>query len=204
MNIFRILIFIGVFCIIIGIVIAIMKDPTKSICDYNPGTGQPFPPNWSRPDCVYLSELNADSTIAPGPQVFMGDFSFSQGAGEPFCINTWYASRWVRQSDGAYGPLSPWTTIPIASGNNVFPCAPNGCSTINKDTDTSNFNAPTLVTLSTLPYSIEDGYYLNLHRHVSNDQPSNRTIGKIVGVLYPDFGNFTSRWTDVVYNPKSC
>lgn len=87
--------------------------------------------------CLWVKETFFDKNIpAPTPRPYLGGFSYSQGSGPPFCAPVWYSYRYVKNSDGRYGPLSKWTGYdpsdpdkipsPIFAGPNskILPCAP--------------------------------------------------------------------------------
>lgn len=119
--------------------------------------------------CLWVKETFYDKNIpAPTPQIYLGGFEYSQGSGPPFCSPVWYAYRYVKNSDGRYGPLSKWSgynpknpdAVPAAifagANSNLLPCAPlNGaapsCSTLGIPPNTCGnssspgFNLPTVV-----------------------------------------------------------
>ena len=166
-----------------------MKDPSKSgDCAYGCSKA---PPWLNGPDCLSIEEKYKDPSI-PAPsaslQPYLSKFSFVDGVpGGAFCIPAWYAFRYVRNSDGGYGPLSQWSgydptqpdTVPMA----IFACAPNlpcmkpspnsgpgSCSAIGVSTGqaSSGFNKPTIALTAPIDFDIKngnaDGYTLNVHR----------------------------------------
>lgn len=185
---------------IIAFVIYIWRERVQSGCAGMSGI-------WQRPYCVNIIETEYDKSIVqPLQPLYLGDFSFDPHLqGGPICYPLYYAFRYVRMSDGKYGPLSNWTTIPVQSGANTLPCVPNSqCQT---GRTTCNNNRPTIVTIDALDYSMADGYALNLHRQIGSLDPTNE--GDIVGMLLainkdsPDGNGFTSHWVDVLFNQNS-
>lgn len=167
-------------------------------------------------ECVYYLEKYPDSSITtPGQTLYLGAFSYSRGAGPALCQPMWYAFRYVRQSDGGYGPLSDWTPAsqPIFAGSCNLPCAPKVCgSTLVPPTGNSHasvtYNAPQVVTVSTLDYPLYQGYVANIHRYVGTDPtipPPAGTEGTIIGTLETVSSSshgFTSQFIDVLFNPN--
>jgi hypothetical protein len=180
-------------------------QPSHNGC-IDPVTDQPLPNGWQRPNCDYVTENYNDTSIAsPLSTMYLGDFYFSEGgASGGFCIPTYYAYRYVRISDGGYGPLSAWSA-PIRSGACTLPCYPppgstapqsSWCATdgilVGDQTDsngysTLSYNTPVMVVMDAipLPYSNIDSYVLNVHRYVGLIPPSSTDEGQIVGVMYP-------------------
>lgn len=189
-------------------------------------------PQWVRPNCVFIQENYADSTITdPQQQLYLGAFSYDPNlSGGPLCQPMWYSFRYVRLSDGGYSSLSPWTPLPIFSGAAVLPCYPstsyepnnmhtlyNKCpdeklrtvsdycnvDNIIEGTGSCQFNRPTIVTVDPLDQELITGYVLNLHRQVGTFDPNSE--GQIIGFLIPDTNNqqgWTSHWVDILYNPN--
>jgi hypothetical protein len=163
---------------------------------------------WQRPYCVNIIETELDLSI-PKPQqkLYLGDFSYDPNLqGGPICSPMYYAFRYVRESDGKYGPLSNWTTVPVQSGATNLPCVSNSV-TCQTGKATCNNNRPVIVTVESLDYAMSDGYILNLHRQIGTLDTTNE--GDIVGMLLavnkdsPDGNGFTSHWVDVMFNPNS-
>ena len=162
-------------------------------------------------NCIYYLEKYADSTITtPLQSLFLGSFSYSRGAGPALCQPMLYAFRYVRQSDGGYGPLSPWTTLPIFAGSCNLPCAPKVCGTslvppAGNSQASITYNSPQVVTVSNLDYPLYQGYVANIHRYVGTSPPLSGTEGTIIGTLEPIGSNsngFTSQFNDVLFNPN--
>jgi hypothetical protein len=160
---------------------------------------------WARPNCVFLTESYSDSSIpTPTPSLYLGSFSqdSSPSVGGPCCTPMWYAFRYVRLSDGGYGPLSEWTTVPVQAGASTLPWA-TGAPNQSVGTATCMFNHPVIVTTQPLDLSYTDGYILNLHRQVGTP-PGATSEGQIVGALInsgktnPGFW-YTSSWNDILY-----
>lgn len=171
-------------------------------------------------ECLYYLEKYSDPSITtPDQTLYLGSFSYSQGAGPALCQPMWYAFRYVRQSDGGYGQLSHWTTLPIFAGSCNLPCAPSStsgsgsCGTAlvpppNNSQASITYNAPQVVTVSALDYPLYQGYVANVHRYVGTDPntpPPEGTVGTIVGTLQPvsfNSNGFTGQLIDVVFNPN--
>ena len=118
-----------------------MKDPSKNKnCAYGCDLTHIRAPWMNGPDCVSVKEKKFDSSIpAPDQIPYLSKFSYSSGAGPAFCSPAWYAFRYVRNSDGAYGPLSGWSGTNPLKPNDVplaiyacasnLPCIPGSAST---------------------------------------------------------------------------
>lgn len=171
------------------------------------------PPEWVRPNCVYVQEKYLDDTI-PGPKqnLYLGSFTYSQSIqGGPLCDPTYYAFRYVRMSDGGYSKMSPWMTIPVQSGANNLPCYPTDplnvdqCKAVGITTGSQScsFNRPEIVTVDDLDLSMKEGYVLNLHRQIGKLNPDSE--GDTVGFLIaPDKKKskgqlFSSHWPDIIF-----
>jgi len=157
----------------------------------------PWP--WAQPNCVFLVEDHYDSTIVkPAAALYLGDFQYdSTLSGGAVCRSMWYAYRYVRLSDGAYGPLGEWTQAPIYAGAPYLPYAPSTASpTVGQAT--CNFNRPTIITVGTLEHGASDGYLLNLHRQLDVLDPA--ASGSVIGNLITNSGMGTSSWADIMYN----
>lgn len=187
---------VGVFVLLVGAYLVwryLLTSTPPNPCGNLPGS-------WVRPNCWWVNERYADSTIpAPTQQVYLGAFSEDPSLpGGPLCTPMWYAFRYVRISDGGYSSLSPWSGT-IYAGAPTLPCAPSG--SCGQGSNTCTFNRPTLVTIETLPFTVADGYLLNLHRQTGTFDPNSE--GQIVGnlILVPSSLG-TSFWSDVNYNPN--
>jgi hypothetical protein len=193
----------------------------------DPATNQPFPPGWQRPNCDYVTEDTFTTAIAaPQAELYLGDFYYSVGAASGgFCLPTYYSYRYVRISDGAYGPLSAWSP-PIQSCACSLPCYPPTQSTpvdqrcsvdgilLGDQLDihgneTCSYNTPVLVVMEPIPtpYNDTSSYAINVHRYSGVTPPSDTEEGEIVGVLFafpsPDTTGWCGKFTDVLYSVSS-
>lgn len=152
--------------------------------------------------CAYVREKVFDPSI-PAPDLELGLSSFDrvQNGPSPRCTPAWYAVRWVNVADGSFGPLSAWMG-PVAAGMEQMPCFdPSGgpsdakwCATDGVPTGkaSANLNRPTIATVGAFPAdrTIQKGWYLNLHRLVSQRPPAefpppDSAGGKTVGFIIP-------------------
>lgn len=184
---FFMLLFIG-----ISIYFYFMKDPggRGGPCAY----GCESSPLWMNgPECLSVKETKYDPNIPkPSQTPYLSNFKYSAGAGPAFCSPAWYAFRYVKNSDGSYGPLSDWSGTSLEASDGIplaiyacaknLPCIPsksssgtkssNSCSAAGIPTGplTSTFNSPTLALVSPLKFKTnfdsKDGYTLNVHRQV--------------------------------------
>lgn len=163
-----------------------LQKPSSGSCDIikdkNPNI------KWSD-DCTFVQEITQDSSIiTPKNPLYLTKFTSSPSLGPPWGVNVWYAYKYVNGKTGGYGALSPWTSSPISSGSNNLPCKGGNCSPnfqfASKDSCQSNL--PELQ-IDSLDYDITSGYYVNVHRYVTdindNKPPSSQTQGKIVGMI---------------------
>jgi hypothetical protein len=189
-------------------------DPSPE-CAY----GCPLSPSWQQgtPNCLSVKETTFDSSIPTPNQIpYLTEFKFVDGSPPqyPFCNPAWYAFRYVRNKDGAYGPLSGWsgtdssnptaTPMAIYSCATELPCFPDGknssCSAqgITPGPATTSFNTPVIglgspiTDIDVLKSATIDGYSLNVHRQVGYlDGDGNvkdfdpNSEGDIVGMFYP-------------------
>lgn len=182
-----------------------------------PGNCVNLPEMWVRPTCAFVKEDHLDTSIVkPSQNIYLGDFVSNPNinAGGGICTPLYYAFRYVRVNDGAYGPLSDWTTIPVQSGSTLLPCYPKdpsetdpskNCKADNIQTGklSCDFNQPTLVTVDPLDYSITEGYILNIHRQEGSLDLTSE--GDIVGNLINSGKNtsnakgWTSFWIEVLF-----
>jgi hypothetical protein len=160
-----------------------------------------FDPNIKRPDFpLYLTQ-----------------FSYSPLLGNACCRKMWYAFRYVR-ADGNYGPLSPWTTIPVQAGAKTQPCLngppPKGCKAqcLNASSgigpcvlvgpESCHCNRPEIGITQELDYNIRLGeYFAVIHRQMDNFDPSDE--GRQIGTLLPYYTNergITYTFPDILYN----
>lgn len=184
------LIFIIVILSIFFLVVATLRYPND--CKYGCDRA---PKYMNGPNCLSVKEIFLDPTIPiPTPNIYLSKFYKSEGSGPPLCSPMWYAFRYVRNRDGAYGPLSKWSgsdsanlkdqnfafareiPLPIYSGSDNLPCLPPGCENnqIPYGSETCSFNQIALSILGKLdldtrygdPDAGQNGYTLNVHRQV--------------------------------------
>ncbi len=197
-----------------GIVVALMKQPSLNNCGR-------AGPEYIRPQCVSINELYADSTVpTPSQPIYLLKFTYDPSAaslGGPPCNPLWYAYRYVRTSDGGYGPLSSWTTQPIYAGSPNPPCVPvtgqppnnwcslNGIATGCGSGGSSTFNEPVVGTTGTLELSLADGYVLNLHRQVGTFDPTSegQLVGQLIAPSRSSSTGPTSFWYDISFSTNS-
>lgn len=210
MNSFKIL-YIGLIVIIILIVIGILfwvstakNENCNSACLSTPSFV-------NGPGCLSLLEDVYDESIPkPTPKIYLGSFTYSAGAGNPFLLPVKYALRYVTNSGNKYGSLSKWSD-PIYIGSTTLPCLNSsqcGCSS-------SLCNLPQLVTNT--PYDVKvssslSDYSVNVHRIVGSlDSQGNPVFSpdakdEIVGMTYPltvlNGIKITSAFTDAQMNPN--
>lgn len=181
-------------CIAIAAYFYFLKDPRTDPspeCAYGCDIAKDKAPWQNGEKCQSVKETRPDPSIPKPTQIpYLSDFKFvdSNPAQYPFCNPAWYAFRYVRNSDGAYGPLSGWsgtdpskpgdTPMAIYSCATELPCFPNGktdsCSVkgITVGTGSKSFNTPTLALASKITdidlqkWATPEGYSLNIHRQV--------------------------------------
>lgn len=165
-------------------------------------------------DCIGYKELKPDKSIkAPRMAPELAWFTESPGlSNHPWCTPTWYALRYVRASDGAYGPLGPWSPIdkPVVAGGKNLPSTnsfPNSCS----------YNSVSIGVNGRLEYdgyspgvSDKDRIYANVHQQNGYyDYTAKewkgfdpKSEGQIVGVLYPqNYNDYNWATTPLLDNP---
>ena len=163
------------------------------------------------PGCLSLLEDVYDESIPkPTPKIYLGSFTYSAGAGNPFLLPVKYALRYVTNSGNKYGPLSKWSD-PIYIGSTALPCLNN----IQCSCSSNQCNLPQIVT--TTPYDVKVGqslsdYSVNVHRIVGSlDSQGNPVFSpdakdEIVGMTYPltvlNGNKITSAFTDAQFNPN--
>lgn len=197
--VFWILLILSIILFIFAFICFMLKGPSNNICQNMPGL-------WQKPNCVNVMEKKMDLSIPkPKQKIYIGQFSYDPNlAGGPVCFPMYYAFRYVRISDGSFGPLSDWTTIPVYAGAKTLPCIDTKCSNVPLGKDSCNFNRPVMVTIDPLDLAMVDGYVLNLHRQSGGFDPSDE--GEIVGILLaasrdqPNGSGWTSSWVDVIFN----
>lgn len=126
--------------LILAFIVFFMKEP---VCGYGCAKAPTF---MNGPDCISVKEkYSDDKIIKPTPIPYLTGFSSSLGSGPAFCLPVWYAYRYVRNSDGGYGPLSAWTgsnfssnpntPMAIYAGATALPCAPYGTADLEQTVD---------------------------------------------------------------------
>lgn len=182
----------------------------------------PCPAYLNGPQCASVIEKFKDPTIPkPTPLIYQIGFKYTNGIGPPFCAPVWYAFRYVKNKNGAYGPLSAWsgtkkdggTPTPIYSGNVNPPCPPTGCD-FPTGSNSCTFNTPKIalsgkLDVDVLGVKLENSYTLNVHRQVGSgfDKEGNpqgfdpKSEGDIVGFFIVVPGNETFK--DLYINPKT-
>jgi hypothetical protein len=207
-------------CIAIAVYFYLLPDPRTDPspeCAYGCGIAKDRAPWQNGPDCLSVKETTFDSSIPTPTQIpYLTQFKFVDDSPPqwPFCNPAWYAFRYVRNKDGAYGPLSGWTgtdsSNPTATPMAIYscatelPCFPNGktdsCGKIGitPGPATTSFNTPVIALGSPITnidvlksYSI-DGYSLNIHRQVGYLDGDGKvkdfdpkSEGEIVGMFFP-------------------
>lgn len=177
--------------------------------------------------CLSVLETYSDPTLpTPSQLPYISNFSQTSGAGAPFCTPTWYAFRYVRNADGGYGGMSPWsgsdqpgsdgTPMPIFAGAATFPVAPGTTPSFPTGSASCTFNMPSLQLISPLDlnpqYMQPNGYTLNIHRQVGyvdgNGQyqgfdPNGE--GTVVGsfMIAPPGSTPIATFIDAAFNPNS-
>lgn len=170
------------------------------------------PPFINGPGCLSVVEHVYDEKIPkPTPKIYLGTFTYSAGAGNPFLLPVKYALRYVTNTGNKYGPLSKWSD-PIYVGSTTLPCLNNtqSCSC-----SSTQCNLPQIVTNT--PYDVKvsqspSDYSVNVHRIVgsldSNNNPvfSPNAKEEIVGMTYPlsvlNGIKIFSAFTDAQFNPN--
>ena len=221
-KIISIIVIIITILIIIGIMVWVSMQKQK-VCNIACLKSPSF---INGPGCLYVMEDTYDATIPkPTPQIYLGNFTYSAGAGNPFLLPVKYALRYVR-NDGSnkYGPLGPWSD-PIYVGASKLPCIGGSsstqcnlsCNPFSQNTsDMPKCNLPTIATIT--PYDVPvnqntTGYTVNVHRIVGsivNGQPvfpiSQSDSGEIVGYTVPittvNGNKIVSSFTDAEFNPN--
>ena len=216
---------IAIAVIIIGIYLyyTVTHPPSGVSPCVDPATNQPYPPGWQRPNCDYVTEDTYDASInTPEAELYLGDFYYSEGSSSGgFCLPTYYAYRYVRVSDGSYGPLSSWSP-PIQSCACELPCYPPTPTTPDDQrcsvdgiplgdqldihgNETCAYNTPVMVVMEQIqtPYNDTNLYAINVHRYSGLSPPSPTEEGEIVGVLYAfptsDEHGWYGKFVDVLY-----
>jgi hypothetical protein len=172
----------------------IKKDSSSepSLTCTNPLTNDPLPPIFVRPNCYYVQENTYDGTISSPPQPALLDFSLAQGTpGGALCDPLWYRFRYVRLSDGTYGPFGPWISSYVMSCANVLPYISTAQNPVT-GAATCAFNQPTLTVTSEVPspYNDPGQWVINVHRTTfcptsTQLTPPDDSNDQVVGILYP-------------------
>lgn len=208
-------------CIGVAAYFYFMKDPGESEhCAYGCDQAKIRAPWLNGPDCLSVKETVPDSSIPMPSQIpYLSNFRFSPGAGYAFCNPAWYAFRYVRNSDGAYGPLSEWsgtdptnpsgTPLAIYACATKLPCVPSvggdpssSCAAagISVGAATTTFNAPTIALVKPpdidTKFSTPDGYTMNVHRQIGYIDGNGNVVdfdpkseGKVVGFFIENPGS---------------
>ena len=173
-------------------------------------------PPWSPP-----AEVTFDpSIITPKQELFLLMFINNPLGGPRDCKKMWYSIRYVN-ADGRYGPLGPWTTLPVFAGAKVLPCIPDSdpssygqcgkqcvlpggktgpCVSVG-NASCSN-NRPTIGTIEELDYTVNRGeWYAVIHRQLDRFDPSSegQPIGFLIGHEADQTGGKYS-WPDVAFS----
>lgn len=192
-----ILFIIGLIFVFAASQIYFMKPPEETCGKYGCALAPKYftePPGL----CLWVKETFFDKSIpAPTAQPYLGGFYAATGGGPPFCAPVWYAYRYVKNSDGRYGPLSPWTgsdspninlngapaAIYAGVDSSKLPCLPGGCSQVGIPGNTCDgFNQPKIVLVESITNidtrfgqsdAWENGYTLNVHRQVGTGFDAN-------------------------------
>ena len=180
------------------------------------------------PQCLSVVEKYSDPSI-PTPsqnlQPYLSEFIYAEGEGAPFCAPVWYAFRYVRNSDGGYSTMGPWSGAVYSGSENLpwypgfspsgTPAAPSGTS-FSAPSGTCNANQPTVILTSPInspggQFDSLSGYSLNVHRQIGSiDANGNVTgfdpssEGDVVGVfeVFPGLNGATATFVDAVFNPS--
>lgn len=166
----------------------------------SPRPGRPPIPDGFDPSGRYVLEKYLDPSLeTPTVKLYLGDFQRSAALPNPnpWCTPTWYAVRYVRQRDGGYSALGPWTDLPVQAGVDAedLPC-PNGvcAGSIASGEDACRYNMPIVGNVDPLRYNYEsdpgDPVWANVHRRTTPPrydaagQPDGDE-GEIIGYLIP-------------------
>jgi len=101
------------------------------------------------------------------------------------CRKMWYSYRFVRNTDGGYGVMSPWTEGPIYAGSTNLPCK-GTCDKkyVDMGRKSCDANHPIIGTVEDLEYDFPiDDYYPVVYRQLDTLDTSKE--GDIVGILLP-------------------
>lgn len=174
------------------------------------------------PGCTSFQELTYDASISSPADIVpvLTDFSYSDGAGDPFYNPAWYRIRYVNPSTGAYSDFSSWTSTPVIAGSCSLPCIPDSTGTpqcgFKQGYTTCNFNSPEIgISADQSQYDPESidsvqqaVMQINLHRYIgtssSTVDPAADTVkDEIVGMLTKTFVNGVTyyTWKDVLSPP---
>lgn len=179
-----------------------------------PSPGNSCKNGWMWDDtCTYIKEIKQDATLkSPSAPPSLINFTKSEGAGPPIFLPMWYRYRYVNVVTGGYSEFSPWSKAPVMSGECDLPCIDDKCS-FTTGPGSCTFNQPVVgVDKSSIEYSpVDKGtggelIYMNLHRYVGQEPPTDTTKDEIVGVMIvPRSGKYYT-YIDVLKNPciKGC
>ncbi len=196
--------------VIVGILIYLLyyvytlKKPAKGSCDFLKSSN----PNvkWNK-DCSYIEEsggLDTSLKIPTHPLLLVG-FTNAPGMGTPWGVNVWYRYNYDDVNTGKFSEPSQWTLSPISAGSTNLPCGSNcnGIKYTGKDSCQSNL--ATLGLPTALDYGVGSGVYANVHRYVTTlsntTPPTNKTPGKIVGMLIPSTSGTGAMFVDTSTSP---
>src|SRR5437867_3118684 len=78
---------------------------------------------WDPLECNSVLEKSYDPSMPTGPPVYLSSFTYDSGfnLGRPWCAASWYAARYADPKTGKYGPLGPWTSLPVKAGAAALP-----------------------------------------------------------------------------------
>jgi hypothetical protein len=171
-------------------------------------------PHWTPPP-----EIVFDPTITtPSQNLYLLQFTFDPMGGPRCCKKMWYSFRYVN-TDGRYGALGTWTTIPVYAGAKTLPCIPPtppklecglrcvlpGGRTgpcVPTGNDSCNSNRPVVGVVNELDYQVNKGqWYAVIHRQTDQFDPTSEgtPIGFLLGSQDPQNGGLYS-WPDVVFS----
>jgi hypothetical protein len=171
---------------------------------------QPLPP-WQPP-----AEIRFDPSITtPTQNLWLLMFTFNPMGGPRCCKKMWYSFRYVN-TDGRYGRLGPWTSLPVFAGAKQLPCIPSNrnCSKqcvlagdttgpcVSVGNHSCKNNRPVIGTVDELDYTVNTGsWYAVIHRQVDIFDPNSegQPIGFLIGHQSDQTGGRYS-WVDVAFS----
>lgn len=173
-------------------------------------SSSPRPP-WSPP-----AEVTYDPSITvPDQQLYLLQFAFDSMGGPRCCKKMWYSFRYVN-SDGRFGGLGPWTSLPVFAGAKQLPCIPShpkcdvqcvlpGGKTgpcVSVGNYSCNANRPVIGTVAELDYQVNRGdWYAVIHRQLDFLDPNSQgtPIGFLIGPRQDQTGGLYS-WVDIAFS----